>query len=280
MIVRQLSRRLPLAIALVFFAVGVTISAHSLTGQIAGTDFGILAMTFVVTVPITLTLTPLRFRLISAEVGTPIPIIQCLYIVIVATAANFLPIPGGFLVRVNALRRHGVRRSLYVNVLATLVWFTVSSAFAWLASSRVDSRYLEILFSITTLGGLLITTAGWYWRGHRWPRLPTLFLIQAAISLVDIVRLWLIGHAIQVSLGLDAAAIIGFSGVVGTMSGLLPAGIGITESIGAGLATTIGIGASAGFLLTAINRILLWGGITPLAIVLLRHPGMVAPSHE
>lgn len=256
-------------IALAALAVGIGISANALKGHITEIKPVYLAAVLV-TVPLSIVLSSYRFRLVAALAGTTLAFPRCLRTVVLGTAVNFLPVPGGFAVRVHALRHVGVKKSVYVNVFATLAWLIASSLLAFAGAYALGTGAAAGVFA--GLAAVCAVIAAAFMHRHAYPlgRVAALFAVQSVISGIDISRMVLIAYALSISLGLAGASVLGLAGVIGTMTGIMPSGIGITESVGALLLLAIGASAATGFLITALNRLSLWVGIAPAAVYLLR----------
>lgn len=270
MIKSLITRKFLLATAIVILATGMAISFTAIPQSPADIDYALLALVFVATVPITLALGTLRFRLISGAAGAPLPISKCFEVIVMGTVANFLPIPGAFLVRMHALRHHGLQKSASSNLIATTIWLGVSSIIAGIGVLFIGSHKLTWAFIALAAISLVSSFAIARLSHLNITQIPSLLVTQIAISLIDIIRMWVIGQGLATDIGLAGAAILGFSGIVGSMSGVLPAGIGVTESIAALLAKIFEMSPAIGFLIAALNRLLILIGILLAAIILMR----------
>ncbi len=241
--------------------------------QIRDSDFNFFSLQafFLVfmSVPLMLHLSVRRFQIITEIYTERYPYYQAAQVVIYGALANILPIPGAFIVRVASIaNRVGMRKAVYCNVLAYLVWISVSALFAaffyfptlWVACLSVFmfAGYLFLSFFIkTTFGNMRV--------------LFPLFALQALLTASNIARVFLISYCLGSVIGLDTASLIQLSGVVVSGTGLVPAGLGLAEAAAATLTSMAGDLAAVGFAIVAVNRILTWIGLLA-AVCFIKRP--------
>ncbi|MFT6599715.1 MAG: hypothetical protein ACJATD_000558 [Alloalcanivorax sp.] len=265
--------RILTGLAVIIFLGGIFYSF----GQIEGSDFNIISVQafclLFLSVPLMLHLSVRRFQVVTEIYTERYPYYRAAQTVVYGALANILPIPGAFIVRVASIaNRVGMKKALYCNVLAYLVWISVSALFAVLL-------YLSVLWVAFSLFFIFICYLFLFFfinrtLGHT-RTLPALFGFQALLTASNIVRIFLISYCLGSVIGLDTASLIQLSGVVVSGTGLVPAGLGLAEAAAATLTSMTGDLAAVGFAVVAVNRILTWIGLLA-AVCFIRRPKVAA----
>lgn len=209
-------------------------------------------------VPLTVLANASQFWLTARLVGSMVGLPRAMLVTILSTAANMLPLPGGSLVRIAALKSatNTYRQTTFVTVLIAGCWLGVTmmlagSALILVGFERVGLPTLSagivalVLFGYTLASGFRATPV--------W--LAGLLTVQVLTVGVGALRLWLCFLALGEPVGYLQAAVLTLSTVIAAIIGVAPAGLGITEFLAAGIAKGLGIAASFGFLAAALNRI-------------------------
>ena len=191
--------------------------------------------------------------------------------VVLATAANLLPVPAGAVIRIGVLRRAGATTGAAagVTLAAAAIWIGVSVMLA-----AAVAVVIEPLVAVLGLaGGLALSVAGVVSVRRtgraRWVATAgELTLIQVAMAVLHAVRLWLVLAGISVSAEVGQTLIIGASSPLAAAAGFFPGGIGLAELLSALLAPLAGIAAAAGLLAVALGRLLGLAVTIPLALAL------------
>jgi hypothetical protein len=201
-------------------------------------------------IPLTIVLNSTEFWLSVRLLDSQVSGRQAVEVSTLGSAANLLPIPGAFLVRVAQLRAGGVgiRRATSVNLLVALAWIAIAFAYA--------GAWMGVLAQ----PGLAAGSRYFCW----------ILLNKAAIVALESIRILLCFHVLGLSVSYAQSAVMVVGSVVGSAVSIVPAGLGIRELVSAGLAPVIGIEASAGFLSAAVSRVLEVVVLVPLALVLAR----------
>lgn len=262
---RQGLRKVALAIALVFFVVGLVVAIKAAPSNLIRVRPGILLAYALIAPPITFLLQAAELRLTAKAGGAVLPWKQAIEIVVYSRAATLLPIPGGFLTRVAALRAKGipVARSSMIVLLFTGILGTVAFAYAgaWLIAEHLilGSGFLGI-----ALVGTVIC-----WELARRTLVP-LNVIWEEVTLRFVVVMWetmtlLVAFtAVGVSVAVHQTAVLVVASFVGLVVNIVPSGIGIREGVVALLSPFVGIDPAVGFLAAAVTRVV---GFTWLAVV-------------
>ncbi|MEL7690094.1 hypothetical protein [Citromicrobium bathyomarinum] len=191
----------------------------------------------------------LELGLCAAAVGKRFPPIEAIRLSSVGILSNLLPIPASALVRGGGLVARGAsvvesgRILLYVGLLR----FTVAGAFTGVALTSFPLVGGSLLAS-AALFALIVRSGGF--------RVATGLLgLRVAMLGVVAVRLLLCFWALGASADLYDAALHAIAPVVGSVVGLVPGGIGVSETIGAGLAMIVRQSPAVAFAALALNRL-------------------------
>lgn len=276
------TRRVLLAVAAAAFVVGLALSVHHLDVGLQDVSWPPLLLVALVLTPLTilgnaaeLKVMAAYLRTASAKPAPPLGWLESCRIVILATAANLLPIPGAAIVRIQALRIRGASG-------AAATGMNLAAATGWLGSGLVVAGLALLPFAGVAAGVALLCGAGgvvatgllvrWALRGAAAPRVRAasvaLLAVELLITVLHGVRLLAVLVALQVDLGLLQALVIGLSAPLSAAAGVFPSGLGLAEGLSALLAPLVALPAAAGFAATALNRVVGLAVTAPLAVLL------------
>lgn len=219
---------------------------------------GLIALAILVGVPLTVLANTLEYRHSALAVATRVPLLDASRVAILATAANLLPLPGGVLVRIAALRRSGVGTGQATGVTAVvgIVWVAVALVVAGIALATTRMA----LGGVLAVVGVVIVVVATTW-AHRLPGLPRpirwmamLLAIELGSVLASALRLSLALAALGMGFSVRDGGVLAISGVISNSVGLIPAGLGLKEAITAGLATLLALPAGIGFVVSVLDR--------------------------
>ena len=252
------------------FVVGGWYALRSLDVALEDVRWTLLGLAAFAGVPLTLFANTLEYVLAGRVLGHRIPFLPAVQLTTLSTAANLLPIPGAFLVRVQGLRLLGSRfgKAFASTAVIGLAWIGVSAALAGLllaVSGRWVPAVVLAAIALPPLGG----AQAWLTRAVRVPaerrRLAALIVaVELFAVATNAGRLVLILIALGVDASLPQAFVLAVSSSLAAAAGIVPGGFGLRELIAAALAPLVGLPASSGFAATAINRVV---GIIILAPV-------------
>lgn len=275
---RRLSRRpspraqaVALLLALVLFVGGGITAWDRLELSVAELALAPLLVLVAVLVPATIAVNAAELAVTGWVLGVRFPPMLLLRTVVVATAANFLPIPGAALVRVQALRSAGagLGAATSVTVVTAVVWVAASCAVAGTALLVVAQPVAGAAF----LGvGVVLGALG---VGAVARQRDRTVATGAAVARIVAVELVLIGVSalrmltvlLAVGIGADVVQtlVLTVSGALAATAGVFPGGLGLTELLSAALAPLVALPAAAGFTATALNRLAGVAVTAPLA---------------
>ena len=280
-------RRPLLAGAAVVFLVGGVYFATRLDTEWSALGWWWLFLASVVGVPLTVLANALEFQLSARLLEGRVTFSASIKVAVLSTAANLLPIPGGALVRVQALKRsgHGYGVATYATGILAGSWVGVAAlltgvvllAFGYLAAGAAWT------VAGATILGMVFALATRRIRSGR--RLWFMFAVLGVELLsvgVSGLRLFLVLIALGEAASLPGAALLAFASVAAAAVGIFPGGLGLREVLAATLIPIAGIPAAAGFVASAIDRVLGLLVHAPLAVYfssrLAGEPKDVAPG--
>jgi lysylphosphatidylglycerol synthase-like protein len=273
------AQRAILVVAAVGFIVGGWFALKSLDVSLAEVRWPPLLIAALVGVPLTLVANTFEYLLSGRMLHHRIQLLPALQLTTISTAANLLPIPGAFLVRIQGLRAlgSGTGKALASTMVIALVWIGISSLLAGIllafSESWIASVTLAAVGVITVIGAYVWLVRAVPERGER----RRIAMLAVAIELFAVVtnaaRLVLILIGLRVDASLGQALVLAVSSSLAAAAGIFPGGLGLRELIAALLAPLVGLPASAGFAATAINRVMGIIVLAPITAVLaLRSP--------
>ncbi len=248
--------RIPLlGIAAAIFAVGLAISVSRLELAFSDIAFSYIALSALVFVPVAFLYGAVNFMIMARGAGVKVSFASALRTSCVAQFAEFLPIPGGAMVRGGALMRQGsgaASAAAHVTVNA-LLWIACAAlagglslgienpiafaiALAGLAGILACTGWLANLAGITTaFAALAMRVIGLFIAGAR---------LFAAFATIGFAVAWL-----------DLYPFV-FATIAGSAAAIAPGGLGISETVAAALATLSTIPSEAAFLAVGLNRLI------------------------
>ena len=221
-----------------------------------------LAVAAVIGVPAALATNAAEFWASAWTVRAPVSHRSALRTTILATAANMLPIPGGPAVRVHALQRAGVALGLgtQVTLAIGLSWVGVGGLVAGFGASLAGVAAPLVALAggtgvavLVGAGTLLVRVAA---PGRAGRALGLFLVIETTSVLVAAARLYLILIALGTEAGPAAALVLAVAGILATVVGLVPAGLGVREGLSAFLATVVAVPAATGFAVSLVDRVI------------------------
>lgn len=180
--------------------------------------------------------------------------------------------PGGIFVRVHALRARG--GSLKQAGLSSLglggIWLGLSMTAATVSAVQILGRPLAIgslvIAVAAVIGGVTILRR----LNGSSPKLIAVALGIEILAVIVAAGRFVLSSAVT-GFGLDVrqALVLGVAPVLASLVGILPAGLGLRELIGAGLGPLVGLTASVSFMIIATDRIIgmLVHGLLALGLV-------------
>lgn len=272
-------RAILLVVAAVGVTVGLVVAVRDLDVRLAELRWAPLAVAAVVVSPATVLLNAAELRSLASLVtpdGRTLGWRTALRTVVVATAANLLPLPAGAIVRVEAVTRTGasVRAATGANVVAAGLWLSAGLGLA--AGAALPSRpaAATLVLAIAVVGVVVSSVLAARVGRRGWPgHLARLAAIEAATAVLHAARLGLVLAAVGVPVTVAQALVLGGAAPLAAAAGVFPSGFGLAEGLTAVLAPVAGLPASAGLLASTLGRVI--GLASTLAIALALGAGTV-----
>ena len=268
------AKRWLLGIALVLFAVVSVISFVNLPDDVQLHWWVALLLVFVTT-PLTVVANAGEYRVMAAISGHRVSWLEAGRLTVLATAANLLPVPGGIMVRTQALRAQGTtyRRALAANAASGIAWVAVGSfATGTLLIWRPGGAdcAVPVLHGIALIGfvsvWLLLRRAN---RGLALRHFSKLLIVELATVVISSVRIYLAFQVLGQTIAPAQAVALSASMILAAAIGIFPAGLGLREVLAGIIGVAVGLSASESVAATAVDRIAAQIGLVILAAVLL-----------
>lgn len=245
----------------------------------------IVAVLVLVTTPLTLVANAAEYRAMAAISGHRVSWPDAARLSVMASAANLLPIPGGVMVRTQALRREGTtyKRALAANAAAGI---------AWIAMGCIAAGGLLLFRSGTEpAGGVLLAVAvvslAAVWvllrRAHRTlahRHLGRLFVVELFTVMISSVRLYLAFMVLGQTIEPVQAVALSASMIIAAAIGIFPGGLGLRELLAGAIGVAVGLTAAESVAATAVDRIAAQLGLAIMAAVMLGTHAPGRPSSE
>lgn len=230
--------------------------------------------------PLTIAMNAMEYQLSGRILGVHPTARVSLHVSVKGALANLLPIPGAAIVRIQALRGMGSSALMATqsNVVVAIIWVGSAAMTAGLFNLGANRDLASLLILI----GVLTTLVG----GFFFPRyLPlgksvSLFsqvaMVEVGLTLLTGIRMYLGLTGLGITANFSQALTIGLSGVVASIIGVIPGGLGLREAVAGGFAALSDMPSSHGILGATAYRLGEALVMAPLAFAVLwrlRHRG-------
>lgn len=267
------ARRTLLVVALVAFLAISAVSFDSLRGGLHFHWWAFLLLAFGAT-PLMLLVNCEEYRAVGAVAGQNVGWIEGLRLTVLATAANLFPLPGGVLIRTQALRQKGssYKRALYGNAAAGIAWvamglLAVGALFVATGERRVAGIVMLALavVSVALLWRALRRTDGAAAVRHLL-RLLIVELVTVGVSALSVVLAFaMLGFHVTAAQAVALAGAV----IISTAIGIFPAGLGLREALAGAIGAAVNLRAVEAVAAIAAERVAILVGMAVLTAVLL-----------
>ena len=273
---RKVIRQASLAMAIVLCAIGVWVSIQlnpDILGQLRPEVFVALLL---VVQPLTVLLGIADFALIARLLNVRAGFKTGLEVVVYSRLANFLPIPGGTVTRLAALKAKGVSIKIATPMLAMATGLSGALAFIYSGSFLSDWRFTTAFLFVGACGLVFSLGLSISLKAN-----PLAFVGSAIVRLLifalEAFALSLAAKALSLELSFAQASVLVVSSFLATAVAITPGGLGVREILVALMAPLIGIDPAAGFLIAFVLRLSGYVGLIAIAAFtfFLEHPGDV-----
>jgi hypothetical protein len=191
---------------------------------------------------------------------------------VLSSAANLLPIPGGVVIRTQALHRQGSTygRALTANAAAGIAWIGAaalgSGALLLVSHHPVTPAALLLAGGIGCIAGVGLLLRGVN-RDHAGGLLASLVAVEMAIVAFLALRLALAFAVIGLHVSAAQAVALTAAQIIAAAVGFLPGGLGLRELLAGGIGSAVNLRASTAIAASVVDRIFDQLGLSLLAAV-------------
>lgn len=244
-------------ITLVAFSIGFVVAIRHLPEGIGLVAPSLLLLSALVAVPAAILINTIETRLNAQLVAADLGWLRSAHVGLVSSAANLLPIPGGPLVRIAALKGAGASllRSGITTSLIAAIWIGLALVFAgaWIvgAHTAVSLLLLGTGAALTVLFSAAILRSG-----GSWQLVGLLLANKSAAIFVGILRMYWALRSLGVDVSFSQVWVFSLSDVAGSAVSIVPAGLGVNEAIAALMAQLVEVPSAAAFIAVGLNRVI------------------------
>lgn len=186
-----------------------------------------------------------------------------------ATAANLLPLPGGSLIRLQAIADGpgGWSKATRSTLVPSTGWFSATFLAAGAALGALGWSSVGPAVGALGIAGVVVT--GFLLPPDRTTPGTVLSLSALEIGFVaaSSARLMLLFAALGHPIGILPAVVLTTASVLATAAGVFPGGLGLREILSATVAPLLGVPPSLAILVSALDRVVGLGTVSLLAAV-------------
>ncbi len=220
----------------------------------------------------------MEYRLTARLAGFSVTWPHALRIAILGSAANLLPLPGAMLVRTRALAGMGATYGAALGSALTvgLIWLGTASTLA--GALQLGGAHRDVGAAVGVVGVLALAVA---YRiltrrrpGMEGARLMLrLIAVEATLTVFAALRLYLVVEGFGFHVTPPQAVALTLAGVLATVTGVVPGGLGVREGLAAAIGPLVGLSASLSLIAAAYERLadLTVVGIAATVILVLDH---------
>lgn len=213
-------------------------------------------------VPLSMVFAIARFMVLAKSVNTSASWRNSTRVVVFGGLANLLPLPGALAVRMHFLSsRIGYRRSSLASLMSVGIWISTTALFAFALVGRRADPVLTVFLLLVAVASSIVVYATARAAEAPVPHVAALYLLQSLQTVVNMGRAMLIGAAIGLVLPWSAASMLSLSGAAGASTGILPAGLGLSELLSGVAMGVSGYTPAMGVAIAALNRLFDWFGL-------------------
>lgn len=263
-------RRQLLIFAMLILIIGGYFSFRDQPDLLDRVNWRPVVLLYFVGVPTIILLSSVEFVTMARMLGKRIELSAAFEVVVIGAAANLLPIPGGAVTRVTALKLAGVelREAAATMAMMTVMWLGLAVVIAGVAVTYLGSPTVGIGASILGAGAVLLSCI---FPGASHTRRGAVFaslIVKLLLVLADGGRIYLALYALGFGVNPAQALVFVVAGALGSAVSIMPAGLGVREALAALVAPFAVLAASTGFLAAALSRMVDLAVVGPLAACL------------
>jgi hypothetical protein len=267
-----------LVAAVVFFAGGVAFAAAHFPSEHGHPRWVLLVLVAAIGPSAFTACNVVEYRLTAHLAGYSVPWSRAFRIAVLGSAANLLPIPGAMLVRTRDLAGMGAtyRAALGSTLTVGLIWLGTAAALT--GTMQLGGPHRAVGAGVGAVGFALLGIAYRILTRRRpgadGARLMIRFVIvEATLTASAALSLYVEIEAFGFHVTPAQAVALTLAGVLATVTGVVPGGLGVREGLSAAIGPLVGLSASLSLLAAAFQRLaeLTVIGIAATVILTLDH---------
>jgi hypothetical protein len=266
----RMARRWLLPIGLLIFLAVTVVSFASLRN---GVHLHWWAVGIVLAVtPLTVMINAAEYRVMGDINGHRIGWLSASRLTVFATAANLLPLPGGVLIRTQALRMRGssYRHALLANAVAMLAWIGVGSV---VIGALLLSTHLVAAIVLLVVGVGVVLACAVLLRGLQlaspYALLGRLLIIELVKVALNGVRIYFAFRCIGYTASPAQAVALTAANILAAAVGIFPSGLGLREGLAGLIGAAMSVSLAEAVATTAADRVISQVGLVIVVGMLL-----------
>lgn len=201
-----------------------------------------------------------EFAVTARFVGQRVPMHRAMRVTIIGSAANLLPLPGGALVRVQALSADGARYRHSLTAAAAIGVTSVGATFVVVGIANTGTAGTGTVLALVAIGIVVIAIAAAMLRtasdSRRAGRYSLYFVVvEAGYATMASFRMWGIFQGLGVHVSLPAAFALSGVGSIATAASFFPGELGIKEAIVGLVSPLVGVPVAVGVTGAVVTRL-------------------------
>jgi hypothetical protein len=263
-------RHLALASAVALFLGGLVWALTSTPDLLSRINLAPLPLLVLIGAPVAVVLNAIELHGTCRLSGAPMKWRTAVEVTVYTNAANMLPLPGGMITRIAAMKAHGLdlRTGSSLTVLSFGLWggtafLYASAALFWLGPALLGVAFAAV--GAAALAGCILAFAS---KGH-WQLLRFILVLKLVALPIMTARTMLAMAAVGASIGVVQAAIFVVAPIVGSAVSIVPAGLGVNETVFALLSPAVHVEPQIGLVSAAIGRVAWMAGLIITGLLLL-----------
>jgi hypothetical protein len=248
-----------LALAVAFFAGGVVYSATHFPNHHGHTRWWLLLLVAVFGPAGFTFCNVVEYRLTARLAGYSVTWAHGFRVAILGSAANLLPLPGAMLVRTRALAGMGATYGAALGSALTvgLIWLGTASTLTGVLQLGGSHRAAGVGIGAA---GVVVLVVAYRLLSRRRPGsegavlMARLIIVEAALTSFAALRLYAVIEGFGFHATPAQAVALSLAGVLATVTGIVPGGLGIREGLSALIGPLVGLSANLSLIAAAFER--------------------------
>ena len=244
----------------------------------------LIGVGLVLAAPLTAVVNGAEYAVTARLVGYRVRPAEATRIAVLASAANLLPLPGAVAVRAQALRRRGATttRAVWATAIAGAVWVGVALGAAGALQLGGDHRSTALAATVTGIVVVVASGVAAWALTRSLPLGPVLALVMVEVASVAVGagRYLLVLLALGFDVDARQAIALAVAGILASLVGILPGGLGVRELLAGAIAPLVGLAAAVGVIGSAVDRLIGLPALAVMALVASARPPRDEPQQS